>query len=279
MGGARNLPDPGPSLQTLSLTEPPKVFQQIRLVATDVDGTLTVDGRFPAETVQALADLHRVGLRVLLITGRSAGWVQGLRAYLPVSGAIAENGGVLLMSDPEPLRFLCAIPDLKIHRQELAQVFALIQREFRQYPSLKEAKDNVFRLTDWTFDAQGFTVEELYHMAQICRDQGYGFTYSSVQCHIKPLDCDKGSSLLRVITEDSEFQCSPNQVVTVGDSPNDQSLFDRSRFPISVGVANVLDYQDHLSQLPAYITSEPEGGGFHQLARILLSQSSSVLGS
>jgi hydroxymethylpyrimidine pyrophosphatase-like HAD family hydrolase len=59
-------------------------------------------------------------------------------------------------------------------------------------------------------------------------------------------------------------------ILTVGDSPNDESLFDASRFPLSVGVANVLDYSDRLLHLPAYVTTAAEGDGFLELAHLLL---------
>ncbi len=42
----------------------------------------------------------------------------------------------------------------------------------------------------------------------------------------------------------SDLQCSPEQILTVGDSPNDQTLFDPDRFPLSVGVANMLQYRE-----------------------------------
>lgn len=259
-----------PTPQVLSLQDPPDVLSQVRLIATDVDGTLTVAGGFQAPLLQCLCDLRAAGFKVLLITGRSAGWVQGLSTYLPVDGAIAENGGVLVLAAPAPLQVLCPLEDQGVHRQGLSQVFAQIQREFPHYPDLRPASDNRFRLTDWTFDQQGFSREELEQIQQICLEHQYGFTYSSIQCHIKPLECDKGSGLIQVLEQQLQFSISPHQVVTVGDSPNDASLFDPARFPLSVGVANVLHYQDQLPDLPTYITPGAEGLGFQQLAQILL---------
>lgn len=263
--------------QRLSPLERLPAWDQIRLVATDVDGTLTVNGRLSAGTLGALAQLQQAGLTVVLITGRSAGWVQGLGTYLPVDGAIAENGGVLMQTGSDPLQLLCSLnaPDLHTHRQGLAQVFSQICSGLPGFPHLEESSDNRFRLTDWTFDQpapEGFSQTDLQRMAQICARQGYGFTYSSVQCHIQPLGCTKGSSLRQVLDRKREWRCPPEQVMTVGDSPNDQSLFDPEHFPHSVGVANVLDYQDQLSPLPRYVTSEREGQGFQQLVRILLAQ-------
>ena len=61
-----------------------------------------------------------------------------------------------------------------------------------------------------------------------------------------------------------------DEVVTVGDSPNDESLFDKSYFGISVGVANVLEYVSKLQHQPAYITQGSGGKGFCELSNHLL---------
>ncbi|MBC6434493.1 HAD family hydrolase, partial [Nostoc sp. HG1] len=69
-------------------------LSNIRLIATDMDGTLTRRGKFTPALLQALEDLAAAGnIKVLIVTGRSAGWVSGLSAIMPVAGAMAENGG------------------------------------------------------------------------------------------------------------------------------------------------------------------------------------------
>ena len=64
-------------------------FSDIRLIATDMDGTLTQSGKFTPALLQALTDLTAADIKVIVTTGRSAGWVSGLAAYLSVDGAIA----------------------------------------------------------------------------------------------------------------------------------------------------------------------------------------------
>ncbi len=71
------------------------------LIATDMDGTLTQRGKFTPALLQALDDLAAIGTKVLIVTGRSAGWVSGLVSYLPVAGAIAENGGLFYLAGCE----------------------------------------------------------------------------------------------------------------------------------------------------------------------------------
>jgi hydroxymethylpyrimidine pyrophosphatase-like HAD family hydrolase len=54
----------------------------------------------------------------------------------------------------------------------------------------------------------------------------------------------------------------------VGDSPNDEAMFER--FPVAVGVANLADFASRLRVWPAWLTDEPRGVGFAQLADRLL---------
>ncbi|HEY9892145.1 MAG TPA: HAD family hydrolase [Candidatus Sericytochromatia bacterium] len=239
-------------------------FKNLRLIATDMDGTLTFQGKFTASLLQAFEDLIAAALPVLIVTGRSAGWVSGLVSYLPVVGAIAENGGIFYSSDSEPVA-LTPINNLGEHRQKLAEAYQRLKLEF---PQIQESSDNRFRLTDWTFDNRELTVTQLKRLDELCRSMGWGFTYSSVQCHIKPIAQDKAAGLMQVLAKYfPDTQCQ--QVLTVGDSPNDASLFNPELFPLSVGVANVLDYASELIYQPAYVTQAVEGKGFCELVRFL----------
>lgn len=239
--------------------------KSLRLIATDMDGTLTREGKFTSKLLQSLEKLARAEIPVLIVTGRSAGWVSGLVTYLPVAGAIAENGGLFYPSDcGEPIP-LTAIPDIAAHRHQLASAYQHLKAEF---PQLQESTDNRFRLTDWTFDNQDLNRTQLGRLAALCASLGWGFTYSSVQCHIKRTAQDKAVGLMKVL-QDYFPLYAPEQVLTVGDSPNDASLFDPERFPLSVGVANILDYASEIPHPPAYVTQAREGEGFAELVQYI----------
>lgn len=235
------------------------------LIATDMDGTLTRQSRFTADLLAGLAQLQRAGWTVLVVTGRSAGWVQGLAHYLPIAGAMAENGGVYFPGSDRP-EYLSNLPNLAHHRESLAEVFHHLCRHGFD---LAPAEDNAFRLTDWTFSTEGLSSEDLTRMADLCHNLDWGFTYSTVQCHIFPLGQSKAAGLQRVLQQHFP-QFAPQQVITIGDSPNDVSLFDSGLFPQSVGVANVKHYWPHLAHHPRCVTHQPEVEGFLELVQALL---------
>jgi HAD superfamily hydrolase (TIGR01484 family) len=237
---------------------------QIKLVATDMDGTLTIDEKFTPELLQAFDRLTQAGIAIVIVTGRSAGWVSAIAHYLPIYGAICENGGLFYCG--ELVEYLVPIADITEHRQRLTVMFQQLQEIF---PMIRPASDNAFRLTDWTFDVTGLSQLDLAKMAQQCELAGWGFTYSTVQCHIKLHRQEKAIGLHQVLK--THFPAiSPTQVITVGDSPNDVSLFDRSQFTNSVGVANLRPYLDQIAHHPQFITALPGGKGFGELVDYLI---------
>ena len=242
----------------------PARLTDIQLVATDIDGTLTRDGKFTRELIESIDLLNAKGIKLLLVTGRSAGWVSAVNNYLPVVGSIAENGGIYFNADGE-FDFLTRIDRIEDHRQQLANRFWELQE---CYPQIQESIDNQFRITDWTFDLGGLTDLELQQIDSKCQQWGYSFTFSTIQCHIKPHQQDKGVAILQVLKQYFP-ELKPTQIVTVGDSPNDASMFDRSLFPHSVGVANIQHYSSQLIHQPHYITKLPEVAGFCELVSSL----------
>ncbi|MGC1308681.1 MAG: HAD family hydrolase [Phormidesmis sp.] len=253
---------PPPILTALSQS----AFSDIRLLATDMDGTLTTAGNFTPALLQAFEALGAAGIDVMIVTGRSAGWVSGLVNYLPVVGAIAENGGLYISkSDPQPL-ILPDIPKLSSHRDRLSSLF---ERLRVRRPQLKPALDNAYRITDWTFDIDGLLRADFDQMQEICAALHFGFTYSTVQCHLKLDRQNKAAGLRKVLAQQFPDLTMAN-VVTVGDSPNDESLFDPAQFPCSVGVANIAHYLPALAHAPAYVTPSSEGAGFIELVEKIL---------
>lgn len=170
----------------------------IYLVATDMDGTLTKNGKFTSQLLSSLESLSEAKIPVLIVTGRSAGWVSAISSLMPIAGAIAENGGLFYPAgNSEPVT-LTHIPDLANHRQELAKTFLNLQTYF---PQIQESPDNLFRVTDWTFNLNSLTTEELKNIGDLCTQMGWGFTYSNVQCHIKPQGQNKAVGLLKVLRQ------------------------------------------------------------------------------
>jgi hydroxymethylpyrimidine pyrophosphatase-like HAD family hydrolase len=68
-----------------------------------------------------------------------------------------------------------------------------------------------------------------------------------------------------------ELDARRAEYVFVGDSPNDSPLF--AYFPHAIGVANVRRFTGRVDPWPAYVTREPAGAGFAEVAARLLALS------
>ena len=75
-------------------------------VFTDIDDTLTTDGRLHADAYAALCALAAAGLHVVPVTGRSAGWAHMIVKTWPVAAVVAESGGLYLARDARSGRLL-----------------------------------------------------------------------------------------------------------------------------------------------------------------------------
>jgi trehalose-6-phosphatase len=78
----------------------------IRYVLTDIDDTLTVNGRLPAAVFTAMEALQQSGIRVIPITGRPAGWCDHIARMWPVDGLVGENGAFYFRYDDREKRMI-----------------------------------------------------------------------------------------------------------------------------------------------------------------------------
>jgi predicted mannosyl-3-phosphoglycerate phosphatase (HAD superfamily) len=76
---------------------PPAALARVCGIFTDIDDTLTADGRLDPPAAAALADLHAAGVPVVAITGRPQGWSEAFALDWPVMAIVAENGAVALI--------------------------------------------------------------------------------------------------------------------------------------------------------------------------------------
>ena len=245
----------------------------LEAVAVDIDGTLTSGGRFSADVVSRLSDLRAHGLKVCLVTGRPSGWVQGLVSYLPVDAAIAENGGVIF-TGPEAVP-LVRTPSTGNYielqsdelRAPLRNMFSLLSAEF---PDLRITGDNIYRLSDFTFHSAGLPVTLLNQLKQRVEHQRLAFTWSTIHAHIMPCGQEKGMALKWMLRQWGIAVQPALTVLTLGDSPNDETMFRAEDFPFSAGVANIVKYREVMKHYPKIISTRTESEGFLEIADTLL---------
>ncbi len=127
-------------------------FSNVRFVLTDMDETLTYNGRLAAQTYRALERLQENGVRVIPVTAAPAGWCDQMARMWPVDGIIGENGGLFFQRDKNDAHALVrefwhgdAVQDVATQLQAIA---ARVQREV---PEAIFADDQPFRTTSVAF--------------------------------------------------------------------------------------------------------------------------------
>jgi HAD superfamily hydrolase (TIGR01484 family) len=244
----------------------------VRGVFTDLDDTLTTGGRLDPQAFAAMGRLQAAGLRVVPVTGRSAGWCDHFVRMWPVDAVIGETGAFYM--------FRCGGRVETVFTPDAAALDAARTRRdstaaavLREVPGAALAGDQPFRLVDLAIDIAEAVAplppDQVARILALLRAQGMHAQASSVHVNAWFGDFDKGRTARKLLSEhygDVEAAC--DSWVCVGDAPNDASLFEQFRH--SVGVANLLERAGQMPVLPAWITRAPTGAGFCELAAHLL---------
>lgn len=239
-------------------------------VLTDIDDTLTADGAIAPAALEALHRLQAAGVPVIAITGRPAGWSEPFARAWPVRGIVAENGGVLLHREGETLSTEFAQDDAT-RLANVERLQACAREIVATVPGARLARDSAGRLTDIAVDHNEFTTLSDDAIAAVCdrmRAHGLVATVSSIHVNGWIGEHSKWTAASWAVKRLTGLDFDPGGWVYVGDSTNDQLMFER--MPLSVGVANIARFLPMLAHLPAYVTATERGDGFAEVARALL---------
>lgn len=253
-------------MQALELC-PPSRLRAVRGVLTDIDDTLTADGAIePA----ALAALHALKIPVIAITGRPAGWSEPFARAWPVAAIVAENGSVMLRREGEGLRFDFT-QDEPTRAGNFTRLQACAADVLARVPGATLAQDSAGRLTDIAIDHSEFAQLNAAQIQQACavmREHGLTATVSSIHINGWIGAHSKWTAAQWAVETALGLPFDPREWVYVGDSTNDQLMFER--MPLSVGVANIERFLPQVKSLPSYVTRAARGTGFAELAAALI---------
>lgn len=248
----------------------------VEFVLTDIDDTLTDEGRLGPQAYQALWDLHEAGLKVIPITGRPAGWCEMIARQWPVAGVVGENGGFFFFYDKRQMKreFFLPADEIKKNRLKLDELMRNIPQ---QVPGSAVASDQFCRLMDLAIDfcedVPALPSSDVNRIVSLFEQAGAQAKVSSIHVNGWFGDYDKKTMTLRFLQ--SRFGLDENSAkkkcAFCGDSPNDEPMFEF--FPHSFGVANLVDFQDRLKYPPTYLADARGGLGFRQITDRLLQTS------
>ncbi len=265
----------------------------IRLVATDIDGTIVrSDGTMSPRTVRALAAVEDAGLLLVLVTGRPARWMHPIVEATGHRGvAICANGALVydLHSESElesfPIPVGAGLEAAARLRNLMPNAFFGVER------STGLAHEPAF-VPRWALDAEApAPLSELYRrpvfkmlvrdesstgdrMLELARPALAGLvevTHSNAaDCllEISALGVTKASTLARVA---AEHGITATEVLAFGDQPNDVGMLQWAGSGYAMGNA----HPDVLAAVPLHAGSVADDGVAEVIEQVL----SAVAGS
>jgi HAD superfamily hydrolase (TIGR01484 family) len=254
---------------------PSHLKKNIRYVLTDIDDTLTLHGLLPAEALAAMERLRDAGVAVIPITGRPAGWCDHIARMWPVEAVVGENGAFYYRYDRRLRKmersYFKTSEQREADRRRLEELKVKILAEV---PGCAVSADQAYREADLAIDfcedVPRLTAPEVDRIVQIFETAGAQAKISSIHVNGWFGAYDKLTMTRRLFQDafKEDLEAIKSQVIFTGDSPNDQPMF--GFFPNAVGVANVREFSDRMSTLPAWVTRQEGGFGFAEMVDILL---------
>lgn len=245
----------------------------IDFVLTDIDDTLTDDGRLGPQAYAALWSLADAGVQVIPVTGRPAGWCEMIARQWPVAAVVGENGGFYFRYFEKQMQRHFALP-LETQKTNRDQLNLLQEKILREVPGSALASDQFVRLMDLAIDfcedVPRLPKTDVQKIVKLFEDVGAHAKVSSIHVNGWFGEYNKLSQSLACLK--NEFQISPAEAkkrcIFVGDSPNDEPMWEF--FPHGFAVANIQEFLPDLKAKPAFVAHQRGGQGFAQIARRIL---------
>ena len=231
-----------------------ELAKKIKLIMTDVDGTLLARGNILSREVgEALHLLQQAGITIGLVSGRTLSLLESMSFEFNLAGPIiAENGAIAKISPGAEM--------MKLGYSRQPAIDAL-KRLKELYPgAIREREDNAERFIDIVIWADGVSVEEIRGRIKPTQllDSGYIL-------HLMQEGIDKGKTLVKVLEEMKVYSC--DEVMVFGDSVTDLSLFEL--FPNNVLIVNPglpEGQAEIMEKIATYVSEKQSGAGFTETA-------------
>ena len=254
---------------------PQTVRKAIRYVLSDIDDTLTLNGRLPAVVFTAMERLKQENICIIPITGRPAGWCDHIARMWPVDGVVGENGAFYFRYDDRRRkmrrRYFKSGKQRNTDRRKLEKLKIEI---LKKIPGCRVSADQAYReadlAIDYCEDIPRLPMEDIDRIVRIFEAAGARAKISSIHVNGWFGKYDK-LTMTRMLFEEVfkvNLENAIEKIIFIGDSPNDLPLF--RFFPHSVGVANVLQFKDKITDKPAWVTRQEGGYGFAEMVDRLL---------
>ena len=229
----------------------------------------------PAVVFTAMEHLQQANRRLIPITGRPAGWCDHIARMWPVAGLVGENGAFYFRYDDQlkkmQRRYFKSETQRSADREKLNKLKIEILQKF---PGCRVASDQAYSEADLAIDfcedIPALPMKDVNEIVRCFERAGARAKVSSIHVNGWFGEYDK-LAMTKLFFEEvykKNLEEIKSKVIFIGDSPNDAPMF--AYFPNSVGVANVLKFEEQLISKPAWVTRKAGGYGFSEMVDQLL---------
>jgi len=215
----------------------------LKLLATDLDGTIAQEDRVSDEVWKSLESARENGYQIILVTGRTMKALRAIRPFEEICVAIvAENGALVFF------------PRSRVEYLPFGQLNPEITRRLTESGIPLE----IGRSIAATWEPHDEVVSE------IISSMRYAATmeYNKGAVMVMPQGATKGSGLMVAL---HELGYSRHHLIAFGDAENDRSFFEQAELSVAVGNA-----ASEIKELANICLPEPDGVGVSAFIHELL---------
>jgi phosphoglycolate phosphatase (TIGR01487 family) len=217
----------------------------LRAVACDIDGTITDrNRRISLAAIACIRDLVDHGVEVVLASGNTACFLDGLSRMIGTSGTIiAENGGVWRIGYGGPLQ-------VEGDRGPALAAYRVLEARYRERGITLEAYGENYRFSDFAF-ARTVPPEEV---RELLGDHGVKVIDTGFAIHLQAKGISKGLTLRRLA---AGMGITADEFLAAGDSENDMDMLEAAGIGVTVGNAG-----EKVKAVSDYVSEKGDGDGF-----------------
>ena len=236
-------------------------MNRIRFLATDVDGTLSINREsvlIDPAVIEIVRKLESKGVIVSLVSSTALPVVAGLKRYMGASGpGIGETGAIVFFGKDE----VAHLTD-----KSTREIVDAIVREFGEY--VRESWQNEFRYHDLALKVKKKYLKRKWEVYEEIRRwvadryDDVRVEFSGYAIHVLPSNIGKGKALRYVM---DKLGISREEAAAIGDSYMDLELFEVVSLKAAVGNAD-----EELKKGADIVLRGGSSKGFIEFAKLIL---------
>jgi HAD superfamily hydrolase (TIGR01484 family) len=229
-----------------------------KIVFSDFDGTLTVNGLLDPALFEIIGLLKDERTTLIIVSGRSLSWGHFLLTHLPLDIIIMEGGGVVLRKlAPENID-----EHLMVDKDTVDKLEFYTKELVSKFPKIVLTADSFGRKTDRAIDKalmDSLGIDVKKDVEWFFKERGISHSYSNVHLNFWMGNISKAAASEHVLKSYYPDHDPMNDCLFFGDAPNDSSMF--RFFPNSVGVSNLSEFITQLDFTPRILLKGKENSG------------------